>query len=233
MILAIVLTFVSFTVSAAAGLGGSLLLVPTLSLLLGPKEGIALAALLLAGNNVAKLVAYRRNIPWQSSSAVLILTVVGAVLGASILVVVPAAIVAGGTVVSIGLTYLFEHSGKDKSRSGIASILAFGAGATSGFSGTSGPLKGIALRALGLDRQRLVGAASIVSFFGDLAKVLVFSHAALLHSTSFFYGIAAVPFMPLATWLGYRFNKDIGEQRYALLFWFVMVGYSTRLILSI
>src|SRR5688572_18807258 len=42
----------AFLLSASAGLGGSLLLVPVFALLLGPKQGIALAALLLMGNNI-------------------------------------------------------------------------------------------------------------------------------------------------------------------------------------
>ena len=43
----------SFIVSAAAGLGGSLILVPAMMMAIGTKEGIAVAALLLACNNVA------------------------------------------------------------------------------------------------------------------------------------------------------------------------------------
>ena len=42
----------SFTLSASAGFGGSLILVPALGLLLGIRQGVALAALLLAANNV-------------------------------------------------------------------------------------------------------------------------------------------------------------------------------------
>ncbi|MFB3051273.1 MAG: sulfite exporter TauE/SafE family protein, partial [Acidimicrobiia bacterium] len=49
---------VSFMISASAGLGGSLILVPTLALVLGTKEGVALSALLLAANNVVKVIAY-------------------------------------------------------------------------------------------------------------------------------------------------------------------------------
>ena len=56
---ALVVRAVSFTISASAGLGGSLLLVPSLSLVLGTMEGVALAALLLGANNVAKVAAYR------------------------------------------------------------------------------------------------------------------------------------------------------------------------------
>ena len=55
MVLTLIAVAVSFTVSASAGLGGSLVLVPILALVLGTKEGVALAALLLAANNVVKL----------------------------------------------------------------------------------------------------------------------------------------------------------------------------------
>ena len=61
--LALVAILASFTLSASAGLGGSLILVPTLALILGTKQGVALAALLLACNNVVKVVAYRGPIP--------------------------------------------------------------------------------------------------------------------------------------------------------------------------
>ena len=40
----------SFIVSAAAGLGGSLILVPAMMMAIGTKDGIAVAALLLACN---------------------------------------------------------------------------------------------------------------------------------------------------------------------------------------
>lgn len=77
------LVFASFTVSASAGLGGSLLLVPTLALFLGSKEGVALAALLLASNNVMKIIAYRRTLPFRAAAGVTVLIVIGAALGST------------------------------------------------------------------------------------------------------------------------------------------------------
>lgn len=66
IVLILVGTAAACTLSASAGLGGSLILVPLLALTVGTKEGIALAALLLAANNLVKLVAYRGTIPWLS-----------------------------------------------------------------------------------------------------------------------------------------------------------------------
>ena len=68
--LTLVAVAASFAVSASAGLGGSLILVPTLALVLGTKEGVAMAALLLAGNNVVKVIAYRRSLPFRSAAVV-------------------------------------------------------------------------------------------------------------------------------------------------------------------
>ena len=64
----LIAVYVSFTISASAGLGGSLLMVPTLALFLGTKEGVALAALLLASNNIMKIIAYRETLPRSFAS---------------------------------------------------------------------------------------------------------------------------------------------------------------------
>ena len=58
---ALIAAAAAFTLSASAGLGGSLILVPALSLLLGAKQGVALAALMLAANNVFKVALYWRT----------------------------------------------------------------------------------------------------------------------------------------------------------------------------
>ncbi|CAA9282739.1 MAG: hypothetical protein AVDCRST_MAG93-3301, partial [uncultured Chloroflexia bacterium] len=73
VIFVLLATSAAFTISAAAGLGGSLILVPALALVLGTKEGVALAALLLALNNVVKVFAYRQTIPLAKSALVIVL----------------------------------------------------------------------------------------------------------------------------------------------------------------
>ncbi|MFD7324200.1 TSUP family transporter [Streptomyces sp. NPDC059875] len=76
----------AFMLSASAGFGGSLILVPTLALVLGTKSGVALAALLLAANNVVKVFAYRRTLPYRKAAPVIALVAAGAFLGARLLV---------------------------------------------------------------------------------------------------------------------------------------------------
>lgn len=99
----------SFLVSASAGFGGSLLLVPTLALVMGTKSGVALAALLLAANNVVKLIAYRKTLPWRRSALIVLLVGIGAGVGAVLLVAAPERVVTIAVILGFGLAFLTER----------------------------------------------------------------------------------------------------------------------------
>jgi len=225
----LVLVYLSFTVSASAGLGGSLVLVPTLGLFLGVKEGVALASLLLASNNVLKILAYRRTLPFRAALGITALIVAGAAIGSTLLVNAPTVLVTIAVIAMFLATVIAERFELRPARTGLAPLLAFVSGASSGFSGTSGPLKGVAIRNLDLDRRHFVGAASLASFAGDATKTAVFAEAELLSSSSMLIALAALPLMALGTWTGSTLNERAGEQTFAILFWTVMSGYSVRL----
>lgn len=228
--LILALVFGSFVVSASVGLGGSLVMVPTLVLAVGTKEGVALAALLLASNNVFKVLTYRRTIPWRKAAIVVVCTVVGAAIGARLLVGAPELLVGIAVLCSFALTLLMEQLRFEPGRRVASPVLALGSGATSGFSGTSGPLKGVAIRNLDLDRLHFVGAASLVSFAGDATKTAVYTDAALLDADSFLLAAVALPLMAAGTATGRRLNERVGERGFAVLFWSVMTGYSIRIL---
>lgn len=231
ILVVLALVYVSFAVSASAGLGGSLVMVPTLALFLGSKEGVALAALLLAGNNVMKIIAYRATLPFRAAALIVVMIVVGAALGSTLLVQAPDWAVTVAIVVMFAASLVAERLELQRLRTGFAPLLAFVSGAASGFSGTSGPLKGVAIRNLDLDRRHFVGAASLASFAGDATKTAIFADAELLGRTSVLLAIAAVPLMALGTWTGSTVNRRAGEQTFAVLFWTVMAGYTVRLFI--
>jgi len=233
VVITLIAVAVSFTVSASAGLGGSLVLVPTLALVLGTKEGVALAALLLAANNVVKVFAYRETMPYRKALVVIALVAVGAGVGARLLVAAPEQVVTTAVIASFVTALVAERLDMTRLRRVGGPVLAFGSGATSGFSGTSGPLKGMAIRQLDLDRAHFVGAASLASLAGDVTKSVVFADANLLGGDSFVLALAAAPLMVVATFSGRRINRGIGELGYTWLFWGVMVGYTARLVLRL
>jgi uncharacterized membrane protein YfcA len=228
--IALVAVAASFLVSASAGFGGSLILVPALALVMGTKEGAAQAALLLAANNVVKVIAYRETLPWRKSALVAVLVGVGAAGGALLLVAAPERFVTIAVIVGFALAFVVERLDLSRVRRAGGPLLALASGATSGFSGTSGPLKGLAVRGLELDRLHMVGALSIASLVGDVTKTAIWTEAALITSSSYVLTLACVPLMLMATFAGRRINRELGERGFTGLFWMVMAGYTARLV---
>jgi uncharacterized membrane protein YfcA len=232
ILLAVSIAGLAFMLSASAGLGGSLILIPAMILLVGAKEGIAISAVLLGCNNLAKVIVYRRTIPIKLSLVIFLMTVLGAAVGANLLLRMPEVWIEGCVVLAILASFLLERAERRWLGKNFARVLAFFAGATSGFAGTSGPLKGIVLRSLNLDRFHLVGAASLVSLGGDATKAVIFTRASLLGPEAWLTIFCALPLIPVAALLGRYLNREMGERAYTGLFWLVMGGYTVRLLAS-
>ena len=222
----------SFVLSSAAGFGGSLILVPALVLAIGAKQGVALAALLLAVNNLAKMGAYRKTLPIVESLLIAVAVMLGAAVGASLMVKAPESWIKVMVMAMLLATFAGDFFVTGPVRKAWALLLALISGATSGFSGTSGPLKGVALRSLQLERQYFVGAASIVSLVGDMTKTAVFTHSGLLTQPQLLLAAGLMPVMILCTLAGRRLNHQVGEKGYTALFWTVMAGYAARLVFA-
>tara|TARA_B100000686_G_C16464580_1_gene798869 strand:- start:134 stop:835 length:702 start_codon:yes stop_codon:yes gene_type:complete len=230
MILIFIFAALSFMLSASAGLGGSLILVPSIAMVFGTKQGIALASLLLACNNIFKVIAYHRTIPVKAAAGVVLLTILGAGLGAKLLVDAPEQWVHLVVIAIFIFTFFVEFKEWNTVKRGLSLLFAFFAGATSGFSGTSGPLKGVSLRNLNLDRFYFVGAASVVSLAGDTTKAAVFINGSFFKDIPWSILIGTFLIMPFAVFAGRFVNKKIGAQAYNILFWLVMTGYTIRLL---
>lgn len=232
-VLVLAVTFASLFVSSIAGYGGSLLLLPALGALLGPKEGIAMAALLLGWNNVFKAVAYRKTLGLRRGWPLLLVTAVGVVVGAQFLIAAPETFVLWTIVGVTFASLLLELFAGDRLRGArqSAAVPLMAAGALlSGFSGTSGPLKGISIRSLGLPRLTHVGLASCVSLVGDVLKIEMFAHAGLLPRIDWYVVALVLPVMPLAAWVGRAANERIDERTFRWVFWSVVGAYCLRMM---
>lgn len=228
----------SFLVSSTVGLGGSLVAVPAMIAFFGPKSGVAIAALLLASNNVFKLIAYRRTIPWKGASMLAALTMVGAFIGAHLLLSMPDVWIVIAVLVSLAWSLVAEGLSNisiswlpnlPTKKPWLAGVYALVSGLTSGVSGTSGPLKGLAIRQFVSDRQHYAGAASLVSFVGDVTKASVFVEASLIGQRDLQFLLLTIPLMPLCAFGGRWLNWKGGERWFAYMFWAVMTGYALRL----
>ena len=97
-------------------------------------------------------LAYYRTIPVKAAAGVVLSTILGAGLGAKLLVDAPEQWVHLVVIAIFIFTFFVEFKEWNTVKRGSSLLFAFFTGATSGFSGTSGPLKGVSLRNLNLDR---------------------------------------------------------------------------------
>jgi uncharacterized protein len=233
MVVVGVATFGSLFLSSIAGYGGSLILVPILSVVLGPKEGVAFAALLLAWNNVFKVIAYRHTVPLAQGWPLVAITAVGAFVGAGLLVAAPEQAVYWAIAIVTVASLVVEVRGGERirgaQRQAAAPFMALSA-VLSGFSGTSGPLKGVAIRSLRLPRLHHVGLAAVVSLVGDTVKLGIFAEAGLLTELEWPVLALALPLMPIGAWTGRAVNERIDERRFQWVFWTVVGGYTFRML---
>jgi uncharacterized membrane protein YfcA len=222
--------FGALFISSVAGYGGSLIVVPVLVAAVGPREGIALAAVLLASNNVFKVIAYRRTLAARRQWRFVVVAVGGVAIGSLILVTVPQDLLVALVIASALGALLLEtvgQTGITRWQTRMAHPLMFVSGVLSGSSGMSGPLKGVAVRSLNLPRLEQVGLLSFVSLAGDLVKVGVFAGAEYLAAGPVFLALA-IPVMPLAAWTGRWVNERIDEGAFRAVFWAVVGGYLLR-----
>ncbi len=232
-VVVLVVTLSALLVSSIAGYGGSLILVPALAAVLDPRAGVALAALLLGWNNVFKVIAYRRTLALRQGWPLLLVTAAGVWAGANVLIAAPDELVIGAIVaVTVGSLAVELVAGDrlHQARRRVAVPAMAASGVLSGVSGSSGPLKGVAVRALGLPRLEHVGLASSVSLVGDALKVQLFTDAGLLSGVDLTVLVLAIPLMPLGAWLGRTINERINEQAFRWMFWTVVGGYTLRMV---
>lgn len=99
----------------------------------------------------------------------------------------------------------------------------------SGVSGSSGPLKGIAIRSLNLPRLEHVGAAASVSLVADALKVELLRSQGLFDGLNTATLLIALPVMPLGALLGRGFSRRATDRTFQAIFWAVVGGYALRL----
>ena len=76
-----------------------------------------------------------------------------------------------------------------------------------------------------------VGAASVVSLFGDVVKASIYTKASLLTNEMWVTIVFCILVIPIAVSSGKRINNHLGEKAFASVFWLVMTGYTVRLFL--
>jgi len=165
------------TLGGVIGTGSSIVLMPVLVILFGPRQAVPIMAIAAILGNAGRVIAWRREIDWRACLAYCATAVPGAVLGARLLLAIPpgAAELALG-VFFLSLIPLRRWLAQREFRLSRLHLALLGAplGLLTGLVVSTGPLTVPLFTFYGLERGGLLGteAAASIGMYG--AKVAAF-----------------------------------------------------------
>jgi len=165
------------TVGGIVGTGSSLVLMPMLVVMFGPRQAVPIMALAAIMGNLGRVLAWRREIDWQACGAYCLTAVPSAALGARLLLAVPTGLVetvlGGFFLVLIPLRRWLARRAFQLTR---VHLMVLGAplGLLTGLVVSTGPLTVPLFSFHGLERGAFLGteAAASLGMYG--AKVATF-----------------------------------------------------------
>lgn len=173
----LVLGLFAGTLGGVVGTGSSLVLMPVLVIQFGPREAVPIMAIAAIMGNLGRVIAWWREIQWRSCAAYCATAIPGAILGARLLLTIPA----GVAELALGLFFLSliplrRWLARHEIRLSLVHVALLGAplGLLTGLVVSTGPLTVPLFTFHGLERGALLGteAAASIGMYG--AKVGTF-----------------------------------------------------------
>ena len=176
---AVLLAFGLFagTLGGIVGTGSSLVMMPVLVVMFGPRQAIPIMAIAAIMGNLGRVLAWRSEIDWRACGAFCATAVPGAMLGARLLLEIPP----GVAETALGLFFLSlipvrRWLARHDFRISLTHFMLLGAplGVLTGVVASTGPLTVPLFSAYGLERGAFLGTEAASSIGMYAAKVATF-----------------------------------------------------------
>lgn len=219
LLLASIAAFGLALLSAVAGFGGGVLLLPVFTALFGLRFAVPMLTLTQLSSNGSRLWLNRQHIRWPLVGWFAVGAVPLAVAGALLLTHAPLSPlkwVLGGFLIAVVVwRRLNPHPGKPRDR-------AFaGVGAASGLGsallGSVGPLTAPFFLAYGLTRAAYIGTEATAALTMHLTKIAAYGAGDLLTTRVLLYGAALTPATLAGAWTGKKIVGRVSDRVFVLL----------------
>lgn len=168
--------FLAALVSASAGFGGALLLLPLLVRTVGPEAAVPLLTIAQLAGNAARVVLGRREIAWAPVLRFLAGAMPGAILGARLFLAAPPGLVTRAAGLAILVLVALQAAGwRPRPAGWLLPAGGLATGLISGLVGSAGPLGAAIFLALGLPPLAYVASEATTALAIHGAKLLVWS----------------------------------------------------------
>jgi uncharacterized membrane protein YfcA len=166
------------TLGGIVGTGSSLVLMPILIVIFGPRQAVPIMAVAAIMGNLGRVLAWRRDIDWRACGAYCTTAIPGAMIGARLLLTIPPGVAETALgVFFLSLIPVRRWLARREFRLSLTHLMLLGAplGILTGLVVSTGPLTVPLFTFYGLERGAFLGteAAASIGMYG--AKVATFS----------------------------------------------------------
>lgn len=226
----LVCSAVTSMITASLGAGGGVLLLVLMALWLPPAAIIPVHGMIQLGSNAGRAALTWRHTDWKTIAAFAPGVVLGALLGAWLLVELPAYL--WQAAIAVFVLYLcwgpalprhvFGHVGVFLA-STLTSFMSL-------FVGATGPLVAAFIKQMHIDRFTTVATFATAMCLQHLPKALVFGLAGFVFHEWLVFIVAMIGFGFLGTWLGLRVLRSLSNRLFSLVFNILLTLLAARLL---
>lgn len=217
-------------ITATIGAGGGVLLLALMALWLPPAAIIPVHGLIQLGSNGGRAALTWRKVDWSVIAAFAPGVVVGAGIGAWLLVALPAAV----WQLTIGLFVLYLCWGPALPRQALGRPGTFVASAVTSFIslfvGATGPLVAAFIKQMHQDRFVTVATFATAMVLQHAPKALVFGLAGFVFHDWILFVTAMIVCGFAGTWIGLHLLHRLSDRRFATVFNWVLTLLALRLL---
>lgn len=209
--------------SAVAGFGGGVLLLPVFTVLFGLRVAVPMLTLTQLSSNAARVWLNRGEIHWRLVGWFALGAVPFAVAGGLLFAHAPLGALKRVLGVFLIAVVVWRHWQTRPRKPAVPAFAAVGAasGLGSALLGSVGPLGAVFFLAFGLARAAYIGTEAASALTMHLAKLAAYGSADLLTAKVVIYGVALTPATIAGAWAGRRVVDRMSDR---LFVWLVEAG---------
>jgi len=208
------------TLSGIVGFGSSIMLMPVLVIVFGPREAVPIMAIASLMANVSRVVVWRREIDWRTVGAYAATGIPGAALGASTLLALPPAWVEG----ALGAFFISMIPARRWLAARHMTIgpwqlaaIGLGVGWLTGVVVSTGPITVPVFLASGLVKGAFIGTEAAASLAVYASKVTTFRALGALPLDIVVKGLATGSSLTVGAFAARRFVLKFGPEQFRAL----------------
>jgi uncharacterized membrane protein YfcA len=205
--------------SAVAGFGGEVLLLPVFTILFGLRVAVPMLTLTQLASNGARVWFNRRDLRWPLIGWFALGAVPFAILGGLLLAHAPLAPLKrllGVFLIGVVIWRRVQRQPRTPTEPAFAAVGA-ASGLGSALLGSVGPLTAPFFLAIGLTRAAYIGTEAASALTMHLTKIATYGAGDLLTGPVLLYGAALTPATLLGAWAGKKIVGRISDRVFTLL----------------